>query len=185
MRTVKVPVVKDGSLYHMYTKSKNNLSAECGNKEESSSCSDEYINKSKPSVQNVIAPQLCYISDLETDCESTEKEHLLVDKTVLFNNLHSCHPVNVCDSTLPDFMNKMDEKIKKDIQEIEIKNDNLVEVVNALDKQIEFYQRRKTSYENTVSLCSFSWKHLVLLIILLAVVIPIIYFIYFLKNRNN
>lgn len=193
LRTVKVPVVKDGSLYHTYTQNKENL--QLGGENEESITGNVHSGHASASrleyVENVHydhpppSSELCYISGEDSDYEiaAADTKHLLADKTKLYNHKHAGHPVNVCDSTLPDFMNKMDEKIKKGIEELESKNENLTETD---DENVGFsFLRRSASSESTgTSLCSLTWKHLVVFIFLLAVVIPILYFKHFVKKKE-
>ena len=100
------------------------------------------------------------------------------------NKKHAGYPVNICESTLTEFMTKIDEKIQKDVDEVECKNENLEEVVSSLDKQVVFPMDRRATHEKYGTVCSLTWKHFVLIICLVAVIVPTIYFIHF-KHEHD
>ena len=113
-----------------------------------------------------------------------ERVHLLEDRSTFVNKKHAGYPVNICESTLTEFMSKIDEKIQKDVDEVECKNENLEEVVSSLDKQVVFPMGERDPREKYGTVCSLTWKHFVLIICLVAVIVPTMYFIHY-KNEHD
>lgn len=206
LRTVKVPVVKDGVLYDKYKNEIHQQQQEDGMDDElcvenvNEFTSDDVDSKYKFRVHEpyAIDPHLHSLSDEEDDEEDDiydvrdhlegETVHLLEDRTVFVNKKHAGYPVNICESTLTEFMNKIDEKIQKDVDEVECKNENLEEVVSSLDKQVVFPMGDRStlgSRDKYGQVCSLTWKHFVLIICLVAVIVPTFYFIHYKHERES
>ena len=193
-----MPVVKDGMLYDKYMKENNDKDNEDASVETVAEVSNGFVepeleSKYKFRVQEPyeLNPNLHSMSDEDEDDifdardqNGDETVHLLEDRTVFVNKKNAGYPVNICESTLTEFMSKMDEKIQKDVDEVECKNENLEEVVSSLDKQVVFPMGERDPGEKYGTVCSLTWKHFVLIICLVAVIVPTIYFIHF-KNEHD
>ena len=148
------------------------------------------FNVQKPFAIN---SELSFLSDTDDDedifirrCNSyseRESERLLNDDD-LVRKVSLGQAIDQTGSSFPDFISYMDKKIEKECENIEARKETLDEVVSSLTTQVIF-PVRKVKPEEYGSVCSFTWKHCLLVICFVAVILPVIYFIYFYNKKHT
>jgi len=188
LRTIKIPVVKDGVLYEEYLAQKN---SEAANTIVDSNAK-ELINdgfygdrkdRFRVQTQHKINSDLDFLptSDDEDydvfDRRKPEKQSLLLntdERTITIGQ-----PIDNSEPTLADFIERVDIRIQHEIKGVNSKKEDMEKVVDTLLSPVVFPADRKVTTDTYGSACFVSWKFWLSLLCIIAVVVPLFYVIHF------
>lgn len=188
LKTIKIPVVRDGELYAQYLnkqKPKLNIDStintakaisEFNRKNQNFRVESEYLPN----------PQLSYMSESDEDNildipRTDESSKLLKEERIC--NVRLGQPINELNSNFPDFIRNMDRKIADEIKQFENKKKTLEETMDNLKTKIIFPPGEKEKPDKYGTVATLTWKNILLVLCLVAVLLPIIATLLFIKNR--
>ena len=188
LKTIKIPVVRDGELYAQYlNKQKPKLNID------STINTAKAISEFKRKKQNFRVeteylpnPQLSYMSESDEDNildipRTDESSKLLKEERIC--NVRLGQPINELNSNFPDFIRNMDRKIADEIKQFENKKKTLEETMDNLKTKIIFPPGEKEKPDKYGTVATLTWKNILLVLCLVAVLLPIIATLLFIKNR--
>lgn len=188
LKTIKIPVVRDGELYEQYSnkqKPKSNIDSTINTAKAISKFNRENQNF-RVETEYSPNPQLSYMSESDEDSiildipRTDESSELLKEKRIC--NVRLGQPINE-HLNFPDFIRKMDRKIADEIKQFENKKKTLEETMDNLKTKIIFPPGEKEKPNKYGTVATLTWKNILLVLCLVAVLLPIIATLLFIKNR--
>lgn len=195
LKTIKVPVVKDGLIYDEYHRAlKQGISDQVS--ELNSAVKLNYVsNERKFDIPKPygFSSNLDYMSsddDEELEIFSSRDRHFSESANLLAEPLirqkgRSGNMKDASDVTIHEYMENMDKVVQEKVSEMENKGESLREIAHSLTGQVIFPSGRKEKPEQYGSVCSITWSHCLIVICLVAVVVPVGYLIYFYNSKNH
>lgn len=194
LRTIKIPVVKDGTLHSEYLKQQQQkedsgdlLGAEFTNN------SNNYYGDRKglfrPQTQHQINHELDFLPTSDDDEDlfnrtsdkapllSTAKSENKREKTVTIGQ-----PIDNEDPTLSDFIERVDLRIQHEIKNVKSQKEDMDRVVGTLLSPVVFPVDQKAETERYGTACFFSWKFWLAVMCIMALVVPLLYYLHFHKS---
>ena len=110
-----------------------------------------------------------------------ESSKLLKEERIC--NVRLGQPINELNSNFPDFIRNMDRKIADEIKQFENKKKTLEETMDNLKTKIIFPPGEKEKPDKYGTVATLTWKNILLVLCLVAVLLPIIATLLFIKNR--
>lgn len=196
LRTIKIPVVKDGTLHSEYLKQQqddsNLLGAKISNTKEVLIENNFYGDRKdlfRPQTHHQINPDLDFLPTSDDDEDlfnrTSDKTPLLTssnanererEKTITIGQ-----PIDNKDPTLSDFIQRVDLRIQHEIKNVKSQKEDMDRVVDTLLSPVVFPADRKSETERYGTACFFSWKFWLAILCIVALVVPLLYFLHFHK----
>lgn len=188
LKTIKIPVVRDGELYAQYLnkqKPKLNIDSTINTAKAISEFNRKNQNF-RVETEYLPNPQLSYMSESDEDNildipRTDESSKLLKEERIC--NVRLGQPINELNSNFPDFIRNMDRKIADEIKQFENKKKTLEETMDNLKTKIIFPPGEKEKPDKYGTVATLTWKNILLVLCLVAVLLPIIAALLFIKNR--
>lgn len=188
LKTIKIPVVRDGELYAQYLnkqKPKLNIDSTINTAKAISEFNRKNQNF-RVETEYLPNPQLSYMSESDEDNildipRTDESSKLLKEERIC--NVRLGQPINELNSNFPDFIRNMDRKIADEIKQFENKKKTLEETMDNLKTKIIFPPGEKEKPDKYGTVATLTWKNILLVLCLVAVLLPIIATLLFIKNR--
>lgn len=188
LKTIKIPVVRDGELYAQYLnkqKPKLNIDSTINTAKAISEFNIKNQNF-RVETEYLPNPQLSYMSESDEDNildipRTDESSKLLKEERIC--NVRLGQPINELNSNFPDFIRNMDRKIADEIKQFENKKKTLEETMDNLKTKIIFPPGEKEKPDKYGTVATLTWKNILLVLCLVAVLLPIIATLLFIKNR--
>ena len=188
LKTIKIPVVRDGELYAQYLnkqKPKMNIDSTINTAKAISEFNIKNQNF-RVETEYLPNPQLSYMSESDEDNildipRTDESSKLLKEERIC--NVRLGQPINELNSNFPDFIRNMDRKIADEIKQFENKKKTLEETMDNLKTKIIFPPGEKEKPDKYGTVATLTWKNILLVLCLVAVLLPIIATLLFIKNR--
>ena len=188
LKTIKIPVVRDGELYAQYLnkqKPKLNIDSTINTAKAISEFNRKNQNF-RVETEYLPNPQLSYMSESDEDNildipRTDESSKLLKEERIC--NVRLGQPINELNSNFPDFIRNMDRKIADEIKQFENKIKTLEETMDNLKTKIIFPPGEKEKPDKYGTVATLTWKNILLVLCLVAVLLPIIATLLFIKNR--
>lgn len=195
LRSIKIPVVKDGTLHSEYLKQQQQdsdlLGAEFTNSKKDSIENNFYGDRKdlfRPQTQHQINPDLDFLPTSDDDEDlfnrKSDKTPLLTsacanggEKTVTIGQ-----PIDNKDPTLSDFIQRVDLRIQHEIKNVKSQKEDMDRVVDTLLSPVVFPPDQKSETERYGTACFFSWKFWLAILCIVALVVPLLYFLHFHKT---
>lgn len=196
LRTIKIPVVKDGTLHSEYLKQQQDssdlLGAEFTNSKRDLSENNFYGDRKdlfRPQTKHQINPDLDFLPTSDDDedlfSRTSDKTPLLPsatgangrEKTVTIGQ-----PIDNKDPTLSDFIQRVDLRIQHEIKNVKSQKEDMDRVVDTLLSPVVFPTDQKVETERYGTACFFSWKFWLAVMCIVALVVPLLYFLHFHKS---
>lgn len=190
LKTIKIPVVRDGELYAQYLnkqKPKLNIDSTINTAKAISEFNIKNQNF-RVETEYLPNPQLSYMSESDEDNildipRTDESSKLLKEERIC--NVRLGQPINELNSNFPDFIRNMDRKIADEIKQFENKKKTLEETMDNLKTKIIFPPGEKEKPDKYGTVATLTWKNILLVLCLVAVLLPIIATLLFIKNRTE
>lgn len=188
LKTIKIPVIRDGELYAQYLnkqKPKLNIDSTINTAKAISEFNRKNQNF-RVETEYLPNPQLSYMSESDEDNildipRTDESSKLLKEERIC--NVRLGQPINELNSNFPDFIRNMDRKIADEIKQFENKKKTLEETMDNLKTKIIFPPGEKEKPDKYGTVATLTWKNILLVLCLVAVLLPIIATLLFIKNR--
>ena len=188
LKTIKIPVVRDGELYAQYLnkqKPKPNIDSTINTAKAISEFNRKNQNF-RVETEYLPNPQLSYMSESDEDNildipRTDESSKLLKEERIC--NVRLGQPINELNSNFPDFIRNMDRKIADEIKQFENKKKTLEETMDNLKTKIIFPPGEKEKPDKYGTVATLTWKNILLVLCLVAVLLPIIATLLFIKSR--
>lgn len=188
LKTIKIPVVRDGELYAQYLnkqKPKLNIDSTINTAKAISEFNRKNQNF-RVETEYLPNPQLSYMSESDEDNildipRTDESSKLLKEERIC--NVRLGQPINELNSNFPDFIRNMDRKFADEIKQFENKKKTLEETMDNLKTKIIFLPGEKEKPDKYGTVATLTWKNILLVLCLVAVLLPIIATLLFIKNR--
>ena len=188
LKTIKIPVVRDGELYAQYLnkqKPKLNIDSTINTAKAISEFNRKNQNF-RVETEYLPNPQLSYMSESDEDNildipRTDESSKLLKEERIC--NVRLGQPINELNSNFPDFIRNMDRKIADEIKQFENKKKTLEETMDNLKTKIIFPPGEKEKPDKYGTVATLTWKNILLVLCLVAVLLPIIATLLFIKSR--
>ena len=188
LKTIKIPVVRDGELYAQYLnkqKPKLNIDSTINTAKAISEFNRKNQNF-RVETEYLPNPQLSYMSESDEDNildipRTDESSKLLKEERIC--DVRLGQPINELNSNFPDFIRNMDRKIADEIKQFENKKKTLEETMDNLKTKIIFPPGEKEKPDKYGTVATLTWKNILLVLCLVAVLLPIIATLLFIKNR--
>lgn len=190
LRTIKIPVVKDGALHTEYLKKQSSVINSSNNAQTFIADNVESKYKFRVQSEELINPDLSYMTD------SSDNDDVLFDMPNSTNeqssllrserNVRLGQPINEHGANFNDFIADMDAKIEVEIAKVEARKETLDDAVNSLTTKIIFPASRKEPPEKYGSIMSMTWKQCLCAVCFVAILLPILgYLMYYYKKKKH
>ncbi|XP_066919543.1 lysM and putative peptidoglycan-binding domain-containing protein 3-like [Clytia hemisphaerica] len=202
LRTIKIPVVKDGVLHNEYLKQQSDQSnggthlvtsqlkaSNNGDNKPEDNFYGDRKDKFKIQTKHQFNPDLDFLPTSDDEDDDIFDRQRSSDRTPLLPTTNDNkrtiligQPIDNCEPTLSDFIERVDIRIQHEIKNVNTQKEDMDKVVDALLSPVVFPADRKVTTDTYGSACYFSWKFWLVLLCLIAVVVPLLYFLHFRHN---
>lgn len=189
LRTIKIPVLKDGVLYDEYSRKQKDNEPEAENSDiKKDGFYGSREDKLRVQTKHEINPGLDFLpsSDDEDydifDRNASERKSLLpvAERTITIGQ-----PIGNAEPTLADFIERVDIRIQHEIKGVNTKKEDMEKVVDALLSPVVFPADRKTEGEKYGTACYFSWKFYLCVVCVVTVIVPLLYFLHYYHSHRK
>ena len=192
LRTIKIPVVKDGTLHCEYLKQQEgDPSVEKTNPLKEQLDNKFYGNRKdlfRAQTEHQINPDLDF---LQTSDDDEDLFNRTCDKTPLLSlpprtngrekTITIGQPIDNEEPTLSDFIQRVDIRIQHEIKNVNSQKEDMGRVVDTLLSPVVFPPDQKETTEIYGTACYCSWKFWLAILCVVALVVPLLYFLHFHK----
>ena len=178
LKAIKIPVVRDGKLYAEYLnkqKPKHTVDSSINTTKTISEFNSKSRNFRVESEYS-LNPQLSYMSESDEDdiildiSRTDESSELLKEQRI--RNVRLGQPINELNSNFQDFIENMDRKITAEIKQFEIQKETLEDTIDTLKTKVIFPPGEKEKPDKYGTVATLTWKNILLVLCLVAVLLP-------------
>lgn len=197
LRTIKIPVVRDGTLHTEYWKQQQQQQSEADNNAQTPEVENNFYGTRKDLLrartEHQINPDLDFLPTSDDDEDSmfdrsSDKTPLIAkqqpnnqrQKTVTIGQ-----PIDSEEPTLIDFMDRVDMRIKLEINKVTTQKEDMDKVVDTLLSPVVFPADRKVTTDTYGTACYCSWKFWLVILCVVAVVVPFLYYLHYHKTSKS
>ena len=178
LKAIKIPVVRDGKLYAEYL-NKQKPKPTVDSSINTGKTISEFNSKSRNfrvESEYSLNPQLSYMSESDEDdiildiSRTDESSELLKEQRIC--NVRLGQPINELNSNFQDFIENMDRKITAEIKQFEIQKETLEDTMDTLKTKVIFPPGEKEKPDKYGTVATLTWKNILLVLCLVAVLLP-------------
>ena len=178
LKAIKIPVVRDGKLYAEYL-NKQKPKPTVDSSINTTKTISEFNSKSRNfrvESEYSLNPQLSYMSESDEDdiildiSRTDESSELLKEQRI--RNVRLGQPINELNSNFQDFIENMDRKITAEIKQFEIQKETLEDTIDTLKTKVIFPPGEKEKPDKYGTVATLTWKNILLVLCLVAVLLP-------------